>query len=92
LNLDVLRIAVKKYGQRFDLIYRGVRSNRPDCEYKIMFGSTDIKVASFYGTIKEYRNIFGLRTTSTIAKSVVTNDYDKIDEEIIFFPNNPKNE
>lgn len=85
LCLDVLRIAVEKYGEVFPVLLRGVRSQRPDCDHKILFGTTDYSVAAEYGEVKEYRNVKGLRTRST-ALSVVTGDYDQMDEEIIFFP------
>jgi hypothetical protein len=83
--LAVLRMAVREYGENFPVLLRGVRSARPDSEHRILFGTTNPDVASFYGEIREYRNIKGLRTRSLLL-SVVTDDYSQQDEEIIFFP------
>jgi hypothetical protein len=88
LLLEVMRIAVEKYGQVFPLVYRGVRSNRPDAQYKILYGALDKNVAAFYGNVKVYRNVRGLLTRS-LAKPVLadeTTPADEADEEIIFFP------
>lgn len=82
--LAVLKMAVEKYGETFPVLLRGTRSNRPDAEHKILFGTTDRNVAEFYGDVKEYRNIKGLRTKSLVL-SVVTDSYAQSDEEIIFF-------
>ena len=84
LCLEVLKIAVEKYGETFPVLLRGVRSNRPDSEHKILFGTTDRQVAGFYGEVREYRNIKGLRTNSAM-KSVKTNNMSDMDEEVIFF-------
>jgi hypothetical protein len=83
--LAVLRMAVREYGEVFPVLLRGTRSSRPDSEHRILFGTTNPDVASFYGEIREYRNIKGLRTRSLLL-SVVTDDYSQQDEEIIFFP------
>lgn len=89
LCLAVLRLSVEKFGEVFPEVLRGVRSNRPEQESLILFGTTDREVANFYakdGNIKVYKNIKGLRTNSTM-KSVKTDDWaDQGDEEIIFFP------
>lgn len=82
--LAVLKMAVERYGQDFPVLLRGTRSARPDSEHKILFGTTDRAVAEFYGTVREYRNIRGLRTSSMVL-SVVSDDYSRTDEEIIFF-------
>jgi NAD-dependent SIR2 family protein deacetylase len=86
LCLDVLRSAVEEYGEVFPSVLRGVRSERNECDSLILFGTTSREVAEFYGSkeIREYRNVLGLRTLA--AKSVVTDDYSQVDEEIIFFP------
>lgn len=83
--IATLKRATDIYGETFQLLFRGVRSDRPDSEYKILYGTTHRDIASFYGKILEYRQVKGLRTR-TLAKSVVTNDYSQDDEEIIFFP------
>lgn len=82
--LAVLRMAVEKYGETFPVLLRGTRSSRPDAEHQILFGTTDKTVAEFYGQVREYRNIKGLRTRS-VALSVATDDYSQCDEEVIFF-------
>lgn len=84
--LAVLQMAVKEYGQVFDVVYRGDSSARPDSDYRIMFATRDSAVAKFYGTVQERQNVRGLLTKSLV-KSVVTDDYAQCDEEIIFFPN-----
>ena len=83
--LAVLQMAVQEYGEIFPVLLRGARSARPDAEHKILFGTTNPAVAEFYGDIREYRNVRGLRTKSLVL-SVVTADYSQADEEIIFFP------
>lgn len=83
--LAVLKMAVEQYGEDFPELLRGIRSERPDAEHKILFGTTDRAVAEQYGTIRTYRNVRGLRTSSLVL-SVVTDDYAQQDEEIIFFP------
>lgn len=85
LALAVLRIAIYKYGQMFDKVYRGSKSSRPLSEYKLIFASPSREVAEFYGEVTELTNIRGLLTRS-MAKSVVTDDYSQVDEEILFFP------
>jgi hypothetical protein len=86
LCLDVLKIAVQKHGEVFPVLLRGTRSTRPDADHQILFGTTDKTVAEFYGQVREYRNIKGLRTRS-MAVSVATDDYGQCDEEVIFFAN-----
>jgi hypothetical protein len=83
--LAVLKMAVQTYGETFPVLLRGTRSSRPDSEYKILFGTTNPAIAEFYGEVREYRNIKGLRTRSLLL-SVLTDDYSSQDEEIIFFP------
>ncbi|NCJ06676.1 hypothetical protein GS597_09185 [Synechococcales cyanobacterium C] len=85
--LAVLRFAVECYGEEFPELLRGARSERPDAECKILFGSTDRAVAEQYGPVRSYRNVRGLRTASLVL-SVVMGDYSQADEEIIFFPEN----
>lgn len=85
LCLDVLKIAVEKHGEVFPMLLRGTRSDRPDTDHKILFGTTNKEVAQFYGEIREYQNIRGLKTRSTM-KSVISDDLTEMDEEIIFFP------
>ena len=85
LCLEVLKWAVENIGETFPEILRGSRSDRPDKDYLILFGTTDRSVAEFYGKVRVYRNIKGLKTAST-AKSVKTGDWTYADEEIIFFP------
>ena len=82
--LAVLRFAVQQYGEDFPELLRGTRSDRPAAEHKILFGTTDYAVAEQYGTVRTYRNVRGLRTTSLVL-SVVSDDYAQQDEEIIFF-------
>lgn len=86
LCLSVLKIAVEKYGETFPVLLRGVRSDRPDSDHMILFGTTDRAIAEFYGKVGEYRHVKGLKTRS-VAESVVTGEVDQMDEEIIFFPN-----
>jgi hypothetical protein len=81
----VLRWLVENYGEKFEVLYRGSRSDRLDSEYKILFGSTDEDVAAHYGPVKIYRNVKGFKHTSLL-KSVKTDDYTESDEEVIFFP------
>lgn len=83
--LAVLKMAVEQYGEDFPELLRGTRSDRSDADHKILFGTTDRAVAEQYGTIRNYRNARGLRTTSLVL-SVVSDDYSQQDEEIIFFP------
>jgi len=89
LCLEVLKRNVREIGEVFSLVLRGVRpSSYPDAEHKILFGSTDRKVAEFYGEIREYRNIKGLKVFS-LMRSVnyeENGDESEMDEEIIFFP------
>lgn len=85
LCLDVLKIAVEKYGEVFPVLLRGTRSNRPEAEHKILFGTTQREVAEFYGEVREYKYVKGLRTASLML-SVVSGEYDQMDEEVIFFP------
>lgn len=82
--LEVLKLAVQKYGEEFETVLRGVRDNRPDTDHKILFGTTNPEVARFYGEIRKYKNIRGLLTYS-ISLSVTDDEY-SCDEEIIFFP------
>lgn len=82
--LAVLRMAVEKYGENFPCVLRGCSGNLPVQNHLILFGTLDKNVAEFYGKIQEFKNIRGLRVNSQ-AKSVVTDDYSAIDEEIIFF-------
>ena len=83
--LAVLKMAVELYGEVFPVLYRGTRSSRPLDEHLILFGTTDMEIASWYGEVVEHRSVKGLRTLSTKI-SVVTEDYSRRDEEIIFFP------
>jgi len=83
--LAVLRMAVEQYGEDFPELLRGTRSDRPDAEHKILFGTTDRAVAEQYGNPRTYHNVRGLRTSSLML-SVVSEDYGQQDEEIIFFP------
>jgi hypothetical protein len=88
--LEILPLAIEKYGRVFPRLYRGVRSDRPDGEYKLLFGSEDIEVAKFYGkTIKEYLNVRGLEFHSVL-RSVKSDDYSdgygEMDREVIFLP------
>lgn len=81
--LEVLKVGFKRYKQRFDILYRGYRKERNDNDYQIIYTSPDINVARFYGdNIKEYRNVEGLLTYGT-GKSVVTEDYQQIDHEVL---------
>jgi hypothetical protein len=86
LAIAALRWAVANHGEIFPLLYRGVRSSRPDSEYSVLFATPDIGVAKFYGDVKvkEYKNIKGIKFNSHL-KSVVTEDYDHIDVEVVFF-------
>jgi hypothetical protein len=86
LGIEVLKIAVYKYGQIFEKVYRGVRSSRPESEYKILYGSDKLEIAKKYGDVVEYKNVRGLLTNSW-AKSVISEDIAEMDTEIIFFPN-----
>lgn len=83
---EILKIGYKRYGQKFDVLYRGCNSDRPDSGYKIIYTSDNRDVASFYGTVKEYRNVMGFLTHGN-GTSVVSGDYDQIDNEIIVIPN-----
>jgi len=86
LCLAVLRAAVEKYGTVVPEILRGVRDDRAEADHKILFGTTELEVAQQYGRVKVYRNVKGLVYRAYSAVSVQTGDYDKVDEEIIFFP------
>jgi hypothetical protein len=85
LVLAVLRWAVENEGEMFPEVLRGVRSDRPDENSLILFGTRDAEVAQFYArnNIKTYKNIKGLLTYST--KESVKGGFE-MDEEIIFFP------
>lgn len=83
--LDVLKLAVEKYGEVHQKVLRGTRSQRPLSEYKILFGTTDRKVAEFYGDVTEHLNVRGIKYAANTL-SVVSGDYSQDDEEIIFFP------
>lgn len=83
--LAVLRMAVERYGEYFDVVYRGCSGNLPLNQHLILFGTTDRAVAENYGEVKEFTKVKGLRFISH-RKSVVTNNYDYDDVEIIFFP------
>lgn len=82
--LAILEMAVDKYGETFDILYRGTHSDRPDSDHRILFATTDKNVAEFYGSVKQYRTVKGLRTKS-MKLSVVTGDYTQCDDEVIFF-------
>lgn len=84
LAIAALRWAVSNHGEYFPMLYRGVRSSRPDSEYSILFATPDKEVAKFYGDVREYKNIKGIKFNSLL-KSVVTEDYDHIDVEVVFF-------
>jgi hypothetical protein len=87
LCLKVLRWAVKNQGQLYPIVYRGVRTDRPDSQHKILFGTRDKEVAAFYGSkIKEYFNVRGILVNSSHVKSVKNDSWNESDEEIIFFP------
>lgn len=87
LCLTVLRWAVDNLGETFPTILRGVRSERPDSDYKILFGTRDPEVAKFYGNkIKTYTNVRGLQAKAFTTKSVKSGDWGETDDEIIFFP------
>lgn len=83
--LAVLRMAVEKYGEVFPVVLRGCSGSLPLEQHLILFGTTDREVAEFYGEVREFQNIKGLRTYS-LMKSVKSDDLKEIDEEIIFFP------
>lgn len=86
LSLTVLRWAVQNLGEAYPKVYRGTRSERPDSEHLILFGTRNLAVAKFYGNnVKVYENVRGIISLSQ-AKSVLTDDYTESDEEIIFFP------
>jgi hypothetical protein len=84
--LEILPLAIEKYGEIYPIIYRGIRSDRPDSDYRILFGSLDRDVAAWYGTIRKYRNIKGLHFQSSL-KNVLTDDWEhEGDSEVIFLP------
>lgn len=83
LCLDVLRLAVEKYGEVIPIVYRGCNGSLPLSDHKILYGSTNKKVAQFYGEVSEFKAVKGLRTYST-KESVIS--CKAMDEEIIFFP------
>lgn len=85
LALTVLKLAVQKYGEHFEVLLRGDRNPRAIADYKILFGTENESVANFYGPIQKHHNVRGLRTRSQLL-SVITNDCQQQDEEIIFFP------
>lgn len=92
LAIAVLRWAIENgLGDTIPLVYRGVRDDFPDNRHLVIFGSPDLEVAKFYGdTIKEYHNVKGIKYIAACSPSVVTGDYDQIDEEVIFFPDQNK--
>jgi hypothetical protein len=83
--LAVLQMAVEKYGEIFPVVLRGCFGNLPLKQHLILFGTTDRTVAEFYGEVQEFKFVKGLKVKSLV-KSVVTDEYDYDDEEIIFFP------
>jgi hypothetical protein len=84
--LRVLEFCAARDGRVFETVYRGTRSSRPENEYRVLFGCADKDVAATYGAVKQYSGIKGLVLPS-LAKSVLTDDYSQMDEEIIFFWN-----
>lgn len=82
--LAILRMAVEKYGEVFPVVLRGCSGSLPLDQHLILFGTTDPDVAAFYGEVREFCNIRGLRTNS-FQQSVKTDDLREMDEEIIFF-------
>ena len=83
--LEILPLAIEKYGQIYPIVYRGISGNLPDSKHRYLFGSLDKEVAECYGKVREYHNIKGLHFRSTV-KSVKTGDYDDGDSEVIFLP------
>ena len=83
--LAFLRMAVEKYGEVFPVVLRGCSGSLPLDQHLILFGTTDPDIAAFYGEVKEFHNIKGLRTSSFM-QSVKSDDLTEMDEEIIFFP------
>ena len=83
LCIEVLRLAVEKYGEVIPTIYRGSSGKLALSDHKILYGSTNKKIAEFYGEVREFKAVKGLRTYST-KESVIS--CKEMDEEIIFFP------
>ena len=83
LALEVLKIAIDRYGEEI-AVFRGHHGEFAPSHCKVLFGAVDRAVAAFYGPIVEQRTVRGLRTFST-AKSVLTDDMNVMDEEVIFF-------
>ena len=84
--LKILPLAIEAYGQEFPVLYRGVRTNRPDADHKVLFASPDLEVARFYGeTIKTYHNVRGLLFLSSL-KQVTDDEWGEGDKEVIFLP------
>lgn len=77
----VLKIGVEKYGEIVD-VFRGDNNPVALKNYKILYGSTNERIAAFYGSVLNYR-AKGLQTFSE-KRSVF--DDGSFDEEIIFFP------
>lgn len=85
--LEVLRqVALPVYGERVETCYRGTVSEFTDpVPGSLIFASPSIEVAAFYGpNILIFHDIWVLKTRSH-AKAVVTDDYEVMDEEYIFF-------
>ena len=89
LALKIIRKCIEDHGEVFPVLYRGTSSLRPINEYKLLYGSPNIDIARFYkgpdGYIQVFRDVLGFRV-STRLKSVITNDWSQIDENVMFFP------
>lgn len=83
LCLEVVKIAVHKYGESIKA-YRGSQSEAlPIKDHKILYGATSYDVAAWYGPVSEF-NVKGLRTHSRSASVLSPDDLNSCDEEIIF--------
>ena len=86
--LEILPLAIEKYGEIYPIVYRGISGDLPDNRHRYLFGSLDKEVAECYGKVREYHNVKGLHFRSTV-KSVKTEDWgeeDEGDSEVIFLP------
>lgn len=91
--LAALRWGVEEYGQVVPMLFRGVRTSRPDSKHLVLFGTPTRAVAEWYaapnGCIREYPNVRALVYRSTLRSVLREGHWDDDGEgdiEAIFFP------
>lgn len=85
LYLHIIDRAIEKHGEMIE-IYRGHRGEWAMAAHKILYGTTIESVASHYGPVVDRMTVIGLVTESP-TKSVLSEDLDTFDIEVIFKPN-----